>query len=543
MRSGEERGGLRAALAALVVAAALAAAGGGFIALGGARSATGEEGGGTGGRAGGGAAAAAAESAAEKEEAREALRRELSEDVRQLEAFSRTFRTVAKLVSPSVVHIRTTREVAADGIAIAPFGDELFRRFFGFDPFGEEDEAPRPRLRPREQRKFVQTSEGSGVIISADGKILTNNHVVAGATKIEVRLADGRTLEGKVLGTDPRTDLALLRVEATGLVAAELGDSAQLAVGDWVMAIGNPFGLDHTVTAGIVSAVGRSDVGITVYEDFIQTDAAINPGNSGGPLVNLRGEVVGINTAIKSRTGGFLGIGFAIPIDMAKKVVAQLEKHGRVSRGWLGVVIQDLTPPLARRFGVEPGRGTLVADVVPNGPADGAGLRPGDVIVAWNGRPIEDRRDLQNAVADTRPGSEARVAYVRDGRRAEVTVEVGELPPEDELAGGGPGRPREEEPRAAERVGIEVRALTPAIARQLGLDPDQKGVVVTGVEPGSPAAAHGLRSGDVIEEVNRQPTLDLESFDRAMRQASVEEGILFRVRRGERSSYVLVRPD
>jgi serine protease Do len=478
------------------------------------------------------------EAAAEQEKAREALRKELAEDLRQLDAFSRTFRAVAKLVNPSVVHIRVRREIAA---APGPsFEDDLFRRFFGGWPFEDEGDARAPR---GGERRFVQQSEGSGVIISSGGTVLTNNHVVGGADRIEVKLADGRTVAGEVAGTDPRTDLAVVRIRAEGLVAAELGNSSELAVGDWVMAIGNPFGLEHTVTAGIVSAVGRSDVGIAQYEDFIQTDAAINPGNSGGPLVNLRGQVIGINTAIKSGSGGFLGVGFAIPIDMAKKIVDQLEKQGRVSRGWLGVAIQDLTPDLAARFGLESGEGALVGDVLEGGPAEAAGIRPGDVVTAWNGRPVASRRALQEAVADTRPGSEVKIELVRDGKRIELTVKVAEMPEDAALraAEGRRSAPRRERPREAERVGITVRALTRAMARELDLPQDARGVIVSSVDGGSPAAAAGLRAGDLIEEVDRRPTPDLDAFDRAMREASLAEGILFRVRRGESAAYILVK--
>jgi serine protease Do len=486
--------------------------------------------------------------AEERARAREALRRELADDVRQLDAFSKTFRAVAKYVNPSVVHIRVSKEVPGGAIGgQAP--EDLLRRFFGEGGgFGEDggsdgdDETPAPRRRGR----AVQQAEGSGVIVSEDGLVLTNNHVVAGADKIEVTLGDGRALAASVVGTDPRTDLAVVRVPAKDLPAAELGKSAELEVGDWVIAIGSPFGLEHTVTAGIVSGLGRQGVvNPQNYENFIQTDAAINPGNSGGPLVNLRGQVVGINTAIASRTGGFMGIGFAIPIDLAKKIADQLGTAGRVSRGYLGVGIQDLSPELARRFGLD-GRtaGALVGGVVPKGPADEAGLAAGDVITAWNGQRVATTQELRNIVADTRPGSEARVTYVRGGKEAEARVKVGELPEQEAASGGrtprGRGGARES---TGERVGVTVHELDAAIARELGLPRDVKGVVVWAVDPASAAAGAGLRRGDVIEEVNRQPTSDLDSFDAAMKGARLADGILFRVRRGDFSSFVMIRQE
>jgi serine protease Do len=468
--------------------------------------------------------------------AREALRRELADDVKQLDAFSRTFRAVAKLVNPSVVHIRMSKTVPLG--AAGPFEDDFFRRFFGGP--GDEEDGNGGR-----GGRIVQQAEGSGVIISPDGEILTNNHVVDAADRLEVTLADGRVLDATVVGTDPRTDLAVIRVKGQDLPAAELGDSSQVAVGDWVIAIGNPFGLEHSVTAGIISAVGRTDVTSADRADFIQTDAAINPGNSGGPLVNLQGQVIGINTAIASRTGGFMGIGFAIPIDTAKKVVKQIEDHGYVIRGYLGVKVQALTPDLASRFGVRAGEGVVVPDVVPGGPADAAGIRPGDVILSWNGRPVTRPRDLQDLVTDTAPGTEAQVVLVRGGKSIEKTVTVGEFPGDRGAGEMQRGRrrtqPRENEGRRrGERIGLAVDEVTPAIARQLGLR-RAEGVVVVGVDHGSPADLAGLRRGDVIDEVNRKPTPDMDAFDAAMRDARLADGILLRVRREDASVYVMVK--
>ncbi|HVY60506.1 MAG TPA: DegQ family serine endoprotease, partial [Planctomycetota bacterium] len=485
---------------------------------------------------------------AERDQAREALKKDLAQDLKQLDSFSRAFRAVAKLVSPSVVHIRVSKEVPV-GIASGG-GDDLLRRFFGGQvPGGEDDEDGGGGLAPAPRRggKVVQAAEGSGVVYSADGLIVTNNHVVGGEDKIVVDFSDGRALPAEVVGTDPKTDLAVIRVEAKDLIPVELGSSSELDVGDWVIAIGNPFGLEHTVTAGIVSALGRTSViDPHNYEDFIQTDAAINPGNSGGPLVDLHGRLVGINTAIASRSGGFQGVGFAIPVDMVKRIAGQLVQSGRVRRGWLGISIQAMNADLARRFDLDGARGVLVGGVLPKGPAADAGLEPGDVILSVNGKPVDTPNALRMRIASYAPGSEVTLAIVRDGKRLDPKVKLGELEDDTVAAGlrrsGGAEEPRESARTAAgERLGLSVRALTPQLARQLKLSTDARGVVIDGVDEGSPAAEAGLQRGDVVDEVNRQPTADLDAFDAAMKAASAKEGILFRVKRGELSSYVLLK--
>jgi serine protease Do len=492
----------------------------------------------------GAAASPPRDAGVEREKARESLKRDLAQDVARLESFSRAFRAVAKLVSPSVVHIRVSKElIVTDGVSADPFRDELLRRFFGLP----DDDAPSGG---RSRRAPVQQGEGSGVVYSPDGYILTNNHVVGGADRIEVRFHDGRALPARVVGADPKIDLAVVKVEATDLVPIDLAPPGAIDVGDWVVAVGNPFGLQHTVTAGIVSAIHRAGVGITDYESFVQTDAAINPGNSGGPLVDLSGRLVGINTAIASRTGGSMGVGFAIPVEMVRAFAPQLIEHGRVRRGWLGVSIQPIDGDLARRFSLPEASGALVGGVLPGGPASEAGLRTGDVLVSLDGAPVESPNGLRNRVAALLPGTKVRVGYFRDGKRAEATISLGELEdPEASAAadrrarlspGSGAARPGGDAPEG-ERLGFSVRALTPAIARRIGVAPTVKGVLVDAVEPGGPAEAAGFQRGDVIEEVDRKPTPDLDAFDQAMREADPASGILVLVRRGDTTSYARIK--
>ncbi|MCS7238543.1 MAG: DegQ family serine endoprotease [Thermoguttaceae bacterium] len=434
------------------------------------------------------------------------------------------FQAVARAIRPSVVSINSVTKIrsTAPRLPRAPFPDlpEEFRWFF------------EPRLPFPEE--FVQRGLGSGVIVSADGYILTNHHVVARATEIEVTLSDGRRFPGKVVGSDERTDLAVVKIEATGLVPAVLGNSDAVEVGEWVVAIGSPFGLDQTVTAGIISAKGRSDVGIADYEDFIQTDAAINPGNSGGPLVNMRGEVIGINTAIASRTGGFMGVGFAIPSNMAKAVMDAILTHGRVERGFLGVTLQPLTEELAESFGYKGTKGALVADVTPDQPAAKAGIKPGDIIVEYNGTPVESVTQLRNAVAMTRPGTKVNIVVVREGRRVELRgVEIGQFPEDLPVR----GVPREE---AVQDLGLSVQTLTPSAAQELGLPEDEKGVVVTGVEPGSLAAMAGIRPGDVIQAVGDRPVTNVSEFRAAIKDLG-GTGIRLQIRRGDTRLFIFLR--
>jgi serine protease Do len=400
-----------------------------------------------------------------------------------------------------------------------PFGgedfEEFFRRFFGTPPQNQ----------PR--------SLGSGFLISDDGHIITNNHVVSEAAKITVRLSDKEEYEAKVIGTDEKTDLALIKINAKHTLSQlPLGKSGDLQVGDWVIAIGNPFGLEQTVTAGIVSAKGRV-INAGPYDDFIQTDASINPGNSGGPLLNLKGEVVGINTAIFSSGGGNIGIGFAIPIDQARVIVEQLKAKGKVTRGWLGVSIQSVTPELAKSFGLKEPIGALVAEVTKDGPADKAGVHRGDVITTFNGTTVKDSHELPALVARTPVGEKAEVVVLRNGKEQSISVKLGELTDQQAKAEGDEG--------SESNWGLSVANLNSEMARRFQFDRNQKGVVVVDVDPDSPAASSNIQPGDLIEEVNRQPVSSVEEFEKAIAAAKDKDTLLLLVRRGSASTFFALR--
>jgi serine protease Do len=423
-------------------------------------------------------------------------------------AMEEAFSAVADRVTPAVVNVSTVSRRPAAGSTDDPprfrefFGDEFYERYF--------------RRRPREEPR----ASGSGVIVDPAGYILTNNHVIEKAQDITVRLSDSRKFTATLVGRDPKTDLAVLKVEAPGpLPVVELGDSERLRVGQWVVAIGNPFGLDRTVTVGIVSATARNRVGVTTYENFIQTDASINPGNSGGPLLNLDGRVVGINTAI---VAAGQGIGFSIPINEAKSVMAQLVAKGRVVRGWLGILIQDVTDELAGSFGVREREGVLVADVMKGGPAETAGLRPGDVIVDLNEAKIREVPDLQRRVANVAPGQTIKVGVVRDRSPQRLEVRVGEMPAED------PTRASVEQ--GPEGFGLQIEPLAPDTAERLGL-PFSQGLLVTDVMSGGPGDRAGLRRGDVIVEVGRQPVHDAPSLQKALAAVPAGRSVLVWIHR------------
>ncbi len=424
-------------------------------------------------------------------------------------ALSKAFASAAERVKPSVVNITSARR-GSNSVVRGP-SMQPFHEFFGGNFF------ERFRLVPPDRgRDFVQRGQGSGVILE-DGYILTNNHVVEDADEVTVRLLDERTLTAEVVGTDPHTDLAVLRVEADELVPAKLGDSDQLHVGEWVVAAGNPFGLASSMTAGIVSATGRANVGIADYEDFIQTDAAINPGNSGGPLVNLDGAVVGINTAIFSRSGGYMGIGFAIPINMARSIMTSLIEDGRVARGWLGVNIQRLEPGLARSFGYEGKGGVLIGDVSPTSPADDAGLRAGDIVARFDGKEVASIERFRSQVAATKPGSKVDVEVFRDGSDKLLQVQLGEL--ESNLASvEGTDKP-------ALALGMSVRTLTPDLAQRLGRDGVEEGVLVTQVDPIGAAARAGLRVNDLIVAIGETKVTDVQDFRKRLSKANLDEGV------------------
>jgi serine protease Do len=434
------------------------------------------------------------------------------------------FVALAKKVRPLVVNISTTQVSEGRGGPQEfgnPFGEDdpfndFWKRFFG---------GPVPRG-PQRQRSL-----GSGFIIDADGTILTNNHVVENAQKILVKLSDEQEYEAKVMGRDPKTDIAIIKVNTkTALTAASLGDSDTLEVGEWVMAIGNPFGLDSTVTSGIVSAKGRH-IGQGPYDNFIQTDASINPGNSGGPLINLRGEVVGINTAIFSRSGGNIGIGFAIPINLVKELLPQLRGKGKVTRGYLGVLIQKVTPEIADSLGMDKGRGALVANVSKDGPAEKAGVKVGDVIIEFDGKEIRDSGDLPIIVARTPVDRKVRMKVLRDKKELQLTVSVGELKDEEVVASA---------PEKGE-LGMTVQKLTPQIAESLGLE-RADGVVVSAVDPGSPADEAGIRRGDVILEVDRKPVRNIDEYKKSLAGIRKGKGVLLLVRRGESTLFLALKP-
>lgn len=443
-----------------------------------------------------------------------------------------TFVSVSKAATPAVVNIAASRVTKqSERVPGFPFNDPFFRRFFGDDFFGSPDN----------QRKRKSESLGSGVIIESDGLIVTNNHVIENADEIIVLLSDKREFEGTVVGTDPKSDLAVIRINATELPTIPWGNSSQLQVGEYVLAIGSPFGFTQTVTMGIVSAIGRENIGLTDYEDFIQTDAAINPGNSGGAMVNIHGELVGINTAIFTRSGGYMGIGFAVPSDMARSIVESLVTTGKVVRGWLGVAIQDVTSSLAKGFGLSEEKGALVSEVMAESPADKAGFRRGDVIIRFGENPIEDTNQLRNLVAGTNVGKEVNVRLIRDKEEIDLVVLI-EAQPKDMFA----KRSREtenEDQRSTLLGGIEVSALSEELARQFDLREDAQGVVVMNVEQESPADEAGLKRGDLIMEVNRQPVRDINSYEESLANASKNEPILLLVGRQNRTLFLTVTPE
>jgi serine protease Do len=446
-----------------------------------------------------------------------AARRQLAETSARGDALSADFRTVAEAIRPSVVSISTVQRVQPRiQDRSRPDIPEEFRRFFDDDLFGPfEFRVP--------QEGLEREGLGSGVIISSDGYVLTNNHVVRDADEVSVTLSDGRTVSAEVVGTDAKTDVAVLKIDSDSLVPAPLGDSDAAEVGDWVLAIGSPFGLDQTVTAGIISAKARQ-MGIADYEDFIQTDAAINPGNSGGPLVNMRGQIIGINTAIASRTGAYNGVGFAIPSNLATSIKDAIIQHGRVQRGRLGALIQDLNEDLANSFSFDSTDGVLVGDVLDDSPAQRAGLQAGDIVVEFNGQRVENANELRMAVAATPPGTSSQLVIFRDGRRRTLQVVTDELTDETSRV------EQQAEPESSSfNLGVSVQSMTPDLAEQLGYNRNQQGAVVTAVESGSIAARAGLRVRDVIVGVDSTVVGSVRDFRAAIEQADMSRGIRLQV--------------
>ena len=440
---------------------------------------------------------------------------------------SQVFVSLAEKLMPATVNISTSTAPKRKMQQYHNFqGDERLREFFGDDFFERLfDQMP--------QGDTPSKSLGSGFIIDKEGYIITNNHVIEGADEIRVKLSDKEEFEATIVGKDRKTDIALIKITPPpGLPVVTLGDSDSLKVGEWVMAIGNPFGLDQTVTVGIVSAKWRK-LGMGPYEDFIQTDAAINQGNSGGPLFNTRGEVVGVNTAIFSTSGGNIGIGFATPINLAKSVVKQLKEKGRVVRGWLGVIVQTVTPDLAKSFGLDQKEGALVADIDAAGPAAAAGIRKGDIIVAFNGTPIKEMDQLPLLVAQTPVGSKGELTIIRDGKKISKAVEIGELKDEEGIAQADEG--------GSDDIGMELSDITDALARRYNIE-EAEGVLVTYVEPASPAAQAGVRPGDVITQVNRKDILNLEDYNKCLSDARKQkkDKILLLIARGETSQFVVI---
>jgi serine protease Do len=430
-----------------------------------------------------------------------------------------SFAPIVKAVLPSVVNISSSKVVKAstEGMEQLPM-DRMFRQFFGQGGM----------KMPKDRR---EKALGSGVIASPEGYILTNNHVVDGATDVKVTLSDKREFEARIVGTDPKTDVAVLKIQATNLTPLTIGDSSKVEVGDVAIAVGDPFGVGQTVTKGIISAKGRGGLGIEDYEDFLQTDAPINPGNSGGALVNDRGELIGINTAIISHgSGGSQGIGFAIPSNLARQVMDQVLKNGKVVRAYLGILPQDVTPSMAKAFGEKEAKGIVVGDVTPGSPAQKGGIQRGDIIVELNSKPISDSNQLRMSISMMAPGTSVELKTLRNGNGRRVSVKLAELPTETAKLNS------HEEGGSKALAGVEVSNLNPEIAQQLGVPENTKGVVVTNVDPDTKMADSGLRQGDVIQEVNRQSVKNVSEFQNALKKSGDDPLLL--VNRGGRTLYI-----
>ena len=437
-------------------------------------------------------------------------------DLDSLHQLSNAFSSISEKVNPSVVSVVSTTKIKVSQPGLSPFGNDPFfdelRRRFGPDSF--------PQYNAPEEREYEQSGLGSGVIITNDGYILTNNHVVENADKIKVTLSDKREFDAEIKGRDPETDIAVIKINANNLPTATLGDSDKAKVGEWVLAIGNPFGLQHTVTAGIISAVGRTNMGVTQYEDFIQTDAAINPGNSGGPLVNLDGEVIGINTFIFSRSGGYMGAGFAIPINMARKIMDQLINKGKITRGWLGVSIQDLNEELAKFLELKQTKGIVVRQVEVGSPADKADIKSNDIILKIAGKQIETTKQLMQVIAGFVPDTEVEITILRGDKEISKKVKITEKQALTASAG------KKGSTESQEKLGLEVRELTDELAEQYDLK-GQKGVIITKILSGSLAERAELQVGDLITEINGYGIKNIDDYRKAVEKLEEKNSIEF----------------
>jgi serine protease Do len=457
-------------------------------------------------------------------------------DIETLRNTGQVFAEIAEKVTPAVVFVSVEQEVTQQtpdiffGDPFDEFNDEFFKRFFGQPVPRQWRQQQQPR-----QQKQIRRGQGSGFIISADGYILTNNHVVESVEKITVKLSDDKEMSARVVGTDPETDVAVIKIDANNLPFVQLGDSDKLKVGEWVIAIGNPFGLSHTVTAGIVSAKGRSRIGLSEYEDFIQTDAAINFGNSGGPLLNIDGKVIGINSAIFSRTGSYTGIGFAIPINMAKYVYDKIKTEGKVTRGYMGIYAEDISPDMAGHFGVKNRKGILVDKVIENSPASKGGVEKGDIIVKMDGNTVGDWNAFRNEIARKAPGMKVNLTVIKNGSEKDLTIALETK--ESKAALGEAGS------KEAKQLGITVQDLTPEIAQQFGYTNEKSGVIVSDIDPSSSAAEAGISVGTLITEVNRQKVENTQDFWKFVKKA--EDSVLLYIRQntqqGEISRYVVIK--
>lgn len=446
--------------------------------------------------------------------------------------FRKGFSTVAAKARPAVVFIQVEKQVP---MGAYPFFNNPYE-FFGegfFERFGGQGR----QNRRQPQQMFKQMGQGSGFLISKDGYILTNTHVVGDVDKITVRLADGREFVAKRIGADSKTEVALIKIEGADFPSLAIGDPAKLEIGEWCIAIGNPFGLKETLTVGVVSAKGRNNIGITDYEDFIQTDAAINPGNSGGPLLNIDGEVVGINTAIYSRSGGYMGIGFAVPIDMAMQIKEQLATKGKVTRGFIGIAMNpgEVSQQMAESFGRKEAGGVLVADVTADSPAEKAGLKSGDIIVELNGKKVDDNLTFRKTIANMAPGSVIKLGVFREGKQRAINVTVGQFPDEQESRSGAAG----DAESITSKIGLDVQDLDADLAGRLGYD-GQKGVVITEVQSGSLAEEAGLKSGMLIVEVNRKDVANVRQFEAELRKVK-SDNLLLRVKADGRTVFVNIK--